>query len=75
LQPEFEAGLHDAEPLHCLRERVRSLLVEGYSRQGLIAELERFRIVLQDAGREADEDVVLEVLDFLHGWCAPHMRV
>lgn len=27
------------------------------------------------SGREDDEDVVLEVMDFLTGWSSPHVRL
>jgi len=37
--------------------------------------LEEFRLVLGSRGREDDQDVVLEVLDFLTGWCGPHNRI
>ena len=30
---------------------------------------------MREANRETDEDVVLEVMDFLTGWCSPHMRL
>jgi hypothetical protein len=30
---------------------------------------------LRDAGRDADEDMVLEVMDFLAGWSSPHMKI
>jgi hypothetical protein len=30
---------------------------------------------LRQDGRETDEDAVMDVFDFLTGWCSPHMRV
>jgi hypothetical protein len=30
---------------------------------------------LREAGREKDEDAVMDVMDFLVGWCSPHMRL
>jgi hypothetical protein len=30
---------------------------------------------LRQAGREADEDMVMDVMDFLMGWCSPHMKL
>jgi hypothetical protein len=37
----------------------------------VIADLEALRCGLNDA----DEDAVLEVLDFVTGWCSPHARL
>jgi hypothetical protein len=37
----------------------------------VVARLEALRSGLSDA----DEDIVLEVLDFVTGWCSPHVRL
>jgi hypothetical protein len=30
---------------------------------------------LRQADREADEDAITDVMDFLVGWCSPHMKL
>jgi hypothetical protein len=72
---QFEKALQGGQPTTCLREVVRGLLAQGYTRQTVLDELETFRRLLQQSGRLEDEDVVLEVLDFLAGWCSPHMAL
>jgi hypothetical protein len=69
-----------------LRVRTESLLelrnlvaaelrVNPESREDLLRELERIRMEFREAGHADLEDVVLEVMDFVTGWCSPHMRV
>jgi len=36
---------------------------------------EKNRQSLHEAGRETDEDSLVEVMDFLTGWCSPHMSL
>ena len=62
-------------PLERLRDEVRRLVEQGHERDSLLEELERLRVTLQHEARDAEEDVVLEVMDFLTGWCSPHMRI
>jgi len=37
--------------------------------------LEEFREGLQQAHRDDDENVVLDVMDFLSGWTSPHLAL
>lgn len=70
----FEEALASTEPLWELRGVVRGLLADGHDRDEILADFERLRLVLQATNREADEEIVLEVMDFVVGWCSPHMR-
>jgi len=36
---------------------------------------EQTRRQLREAGRDREEEVVLEIMDFLVGWCSPHMNL
>jgi hypothetical protein len=72
---QFAQVLHTEQPRVRLRETVRSLLAQDWTREQLLADLEHYRGLLREAGRDEDEDVVLEVMDFLVGWCSPHMKV
>ena len=58
-----------------LRELASHLLRDGLSRDELIAQFDSFREVLRREGREDEEDVVLDTMDYVVGWCSPHMRL
>jgi len=72
---DFYAALASEKPLEELRRSVAGELGAGVPRAQLIAQLEDLRADLRASGREDDEDVVLEVMDFLTGWSSPHMRL
>jgi hypothetical protein len=54
-----------------LKDLVQGLLDRGVPAGELLAELQRVRSVVS----EDVEDLVLEVMDVLSGWCAPHRRL
>jgi hypothetical protein len=68
-------ALRAGDPLHQLRAVAIEHLSAGMGRQELLDALEGVRADLRSQGREADEDMVMEVMDFLVGWCSPHMRI
>jgi hypothetical protein len=51
------------------------LLAGGKARSAVKESLLGFRSALAAGDREADEEMVLDVLDMLEGWCAPGMRI
>jgi len=64
-----------ADPTASLTKAVRALLSQGQDRDAIYSELEALRATLQAAERESEEDAVLEMMDFLTGWCNPHTRI
>lgn len=77
---ERVADLALAEPyeraLLTLRGYAAGLLDTGYPRDALYEELTRARDVLERRGApEEAEDVVVDVSDFLAGFCSPHMKL
>jgi hypothetical protein len=74
-EDEFESALAAAEPLQHLSGKVSEFLEAGADREELRVRLEAFHVKLADAGREDDDDVVLEVLDYMTGWCHPSKRI
>ena len=54
-----------------LRDFAREVLAEGYPREQLIEDFNHVRAEL----REEQEDAVMEVMDFLYGWCSSHMKL
>jgi len=71
----FMKAIASDQAMWSLREEIRQLLTEGHDRAVLLSQLEAFRGQLRLAGRDADEDTVLEVMDFLTGWCSPDMQL
>jgi hypothetical protein len=63
------------ESIAKLGEVARGLVNEGQSRETVVQRLECLRQELRAAGRDGDEDAVLDVLDFLTGWCSPHQQI
>jgi hypothetical protein len=55
--------------LHAEVVRLRSL---GVDREKLIVELKAYHDELKS---EADQDLILEVLDCFYGWCSPDFRI
>ncbi len=68
---EFRAALVSEHRLDDLRRAAESELQAGTPREQVVAKLEALRTGLTDS----DEDVVLEVLDFVTGWCSPYARL
>jgi hypothetical protein len=71
----YEDALQSMEPMWELRGIVRALLAEGVDRDQLQEELTQFALDLRAAGRERDEDIVTEVLDFLVGFSSSFMKL
>jgi hypothetical protein len=71
----FHAALHSPEPLLRMRDLVRNELEHGVSRSEVLGQLESLRIELRGSGRAEEEDVVLDVMDFVSGWASPHVRL
>jgi hypothetical protein len=75
IDPRIEAALKGPEPLSQLRALVRALQAQQHDQSAILALFESARAQLREAGREAEEDTLLEVMDFLVGWCSPHMSL
>lgn len=75
-EERFEEALRSPDPVASLRALVLELSAEGQSKANILALFERFLTQLQDnPAREADADAVRDVMDFLVGWCSPHMKL
>ena len=71
----FEEALAAPKPTLALRDAVVQSRTAGVERDAVERQLRALREHLQRAGRDTDEDVVLEVMDFLAGWSSPHMKI
>jgi hypothetical protein len=75
-EDRLEKALHSLDPVDSLRALVFELAAEGYRKARIIELFEEWLAYLQKfPEREADADAVRDVLDFLLGWCSPHMRL
>jgi hypothetical protein len=45
----------------------------GGDRTGILEELEELRGMVRREG--LSEDAVLDLMDFVYGWCSPHMKI
>lgn len=75
IDPKAIEALQTPTPLETLRLYVRGLQAQGLSDDEILQRLEHLRAVLREEGRDAEEDVVLEVMDFVAGWCSPHVSL
>lgn len=71
----FREALHTAEPVTRVRALVGDELEHGVPRSEVLGQLESLRIELRGNGRAAEEDTVLEVMDFVSGWSSPHVQL
>ena len=58
-----------ADKLHAELVRLRA---EGIDRETLMAELQAYHDELES---EADQDLILDILDCFYGWCSPDLRI
>ena len=71
----YELALRSVEATQALRGVVAAAVAGGDEPETQRAFLENYRLHLQSEGRDSDEDVVLDVLDYLTGFASPHMRI
>jgi len=64
------------EALTAIRQYAADRLAEGYPREELYAELDRARALLEARGAPDEaEDPILDVMDFLVGFCSPGAKL
>ena len=71
----IEAALRTPAPMKSLRDLAAELLRSGQGRDAVYGLFESARAALREADREPDEEAVMDVMDFLTGWCSPHMKL
>jgi hypothetical protein len=71
----FHDALNSEQPLTQVRELARRELQHGVSRSEVLGQLESLRLELRGGEKPEDEDVVLDVMDFVSGWSSPHMKL
>jgi len=71
---DVERALASENPLMALRDAAAAEL-HHVPRDEVVAALEEAMLGLRAAGRDDEEDVVTNAIDFVVGWCSPHMRI
>jgi hypothetical protein len=71
----LEQALRSPEPLNELRALALHLFEQGQAPRTVLELFEGARQRLRQANRDADEDLVTDCMDFLVGWCSPHMKL
>lgn len=73
LTTRFKNALRSPQPAVTLRGLVNELSAEGFDKPQIVEHFQDFlvRIRTQHDFQEADEEVLLEILDALTGWCHP----
>lgn len=72
LRQIFSEALKADKSLQKFHDELVRLRSEGVDRETLIAELKAYHDELEN---EADQDLILEALDFFYGWCSPDARI
>jgi len=72
MENELEAAVKSDQPLGDIVALLRRYKDQGIAQSEVYAFLERMR---QCAPDEGADDRILEVADFVAGFCAPHMKI
>jgi hypothetical protein len=72
-QERLETALHSPDPGACFRALIGDLAHEGLTKPQIYELLEKFvlQLRLRTDYRDVDEELVLDIMDALNGWCHP----
>ena len=71
----IEQALRSADPYQQLRALAEHLFAQGQDTDTVLTLFETARGQLRAANRKADEEVLMDVMDCLVGWCGPAARL
>lgn len=72
LRHDLESAIHTGLPLEQVVAMLREYKARGVSRDEVYSFLQSLR---ETASDDATEDRILEVADFVAGFCSPHMKI
>ncbi|AGY60437.1 hypothetical protein GKIL_4191 [Gloeobacter kilaueensis JS1] len=71
----FMRAVEGDNPVLQLRKTVETTLLEGVPYKSALALLDELFDYYRSEENEESENVVADVMDFLIGWCSPHMKI
>jgi hypothetical protein len=71
LHQQLTLAMNTDQPALSLRHAIKRSLDTGSDRDAIVNDLHQLR----RQSSASEEDVILEVLDFLHGWACPDLRL
>ena len=71
----FEAAIQGARPIERLRQLALDLAKEGNTPETVLALFDDYRGILRETNREEEEDIVLEVMDCIVGFCSTQAKL
>ncbi len=71
----IEKALRSPKPSDELSAPATALFAQGWTQEAVYDLFEKARAELRLHNREAHEDVVMEVMDRLAGWCSPCQKL
>jgi hypothetical protein len=71
----YENALKSSTPVQALRDVVIELLDKGSEHEDILSDLQHLYHEFRISNRETEEDVIADVMDFMVGWCSPHMQI
>ncbi|MBV9865835.1 MAG: hypothetical protein JO316_10815 [Abitibacteriaceae bacterium] len=75
VQEKFEAALCHPKAPEQLRALALELAAQGHTQQQVYDVFEQFRAYLRETARETDEDMIMDVMDCISGWCPPQAKL
>lgn len=75
LEAEVHKALKSASPLVTMRSLLLHQIDGGRPREVLYQDLASLHLYFEEAGREIEDDLVLEAMDLVAGWCSPHVAL
>ncbi|MCI0691504.1 hypothetical protein L0337_05785 [candidate division KSB1 bacterium] len=74
-EERFETALRSNAPFAALNSLILELSAEGHKKAEILKIFENYALYLRKSNRESDEDLLMEVMDALVGWCHPSARL
>jgi hypothetical protein len=72
---EIEKALRSKTPSLSLRSFLQDLLDNGEMKEKILQNLTEYRKKLFLPSQEREDDILLDMMDYVAGWCSPHMNL
>ena len=71
---EFRKCIWAMDSSSCLRRTIEQMMALGIDKDSILSDLNVLKSEMRTSGNEKLEDVVLDAMDCVVGWCSPHQR-